>query len=557
VRGLAVALLAAAAAAGPLPPPLPPPGAPPAPAGAASEVDDPLDVLWGHRLVLGPGGAPLVSIRLMEGRPEIAFQAHGRARLRARGGAALEVPAGERFRVTAEGALPAALAHHALLAEAPHADRGRVEAARQLWTKRGARVVQRVVGGVYGLGGRVVDNRRVLLLAEGDGSARAARAFADEALAAHGSRTEPWTEVVRRPAGKLLVHDAAGGVVARGDALVALEVEGDAGFTVAQVEHDVGGTAHGFEDRTYRGRLLLTLDASGRLAAVLALELEELLRGLVPSEMPASVARDALKAQAVTARSNVLAQVGTRHLGDPYALCSEVHCQAYRGASAQVPATDAAVRETRGEALFARGGGGLVDAVYSALCGGHGEDNDAVWSLPPDPSLRGRADLPPAEALRFDRRLSDVRRLRAFLAASPPAWCARGTGPRRDRYRWERRFAPAELDALLAPLGVGHVRTLEVTRRGVSGRARLLVVHGDAGDGAVEGELRIRRLLGNLPSAMFVVEREGEAIRLRGGGWGHGAGMCQWGAVSRAEAGHDYREILRAYYAGAEPARLY
>ena len=48
-----------------------------------------------------------------------------------------------------------------------------------------------------------------------------------------------------------------------------------------------------------------------------------------------------------------------------------------------------------------------------------------------------------------------------------------------------------------------------------------------------------------------------DAVLLRGGGWGHGAGMCQWGAVGRAEAGQGYREILRAYYAGAEVARVY
>ena len=101
------------------------------------------------------------------------------------------------------------------------------------------------------------------------------------------------------------------------------------------------------------------------------------------------------------------------------------------------------------------------------------------------------------------------------------------------------------------------MRSLEVTGRGVSGRARALAVVGDAGRAVVEGELRIRRLLGNLPSAMFVVERGGGGVVLHGGGWGHGVGMCQWGAVGRAEAGQGYREILRAYYSGAEVGRLY
>ncbi len=85
----------------------------------------------------------------------------------------------------------------------------------------------------------------------------------------------------------------------------------------------------------------------------------------------------------------------------------------------------------------------------------------------------------------------------------------------------------------------------------------MLVVEGLAGRAEVQGELRIRRLLGNLPSAMFVVERDGDGVVLHGGGWGHGAGLCQWGAVGRAEAGQGYREILRAYFGGAEVARIY
>jgi SpoIID/LytB domain protein len=73
----------------------------------------------------------------------------------------------------------------------------------------------------------------------------------------------------------------------------------------------------------------------------------------------------------------------------------------------------------------------------------------------------------------------------------------------------------------------------------------------------VHGELAIRRLLRNLPSSMVVIDREGADWVLHGGGWGHGAGMCQWGAIGRAEAGQGYRDILRASFAGAEVVRIY
>jgi SpoIID/LytB domain protein len=273
--------------------------------------------------------------------------------------------------------------------------------------------------------------------------------------------------------------------------------------------------------------------------------------------MPGSSHPEALKAQAVTARSNVLAQIGARHATDPFMLCAEVHCQAYHGDGARTPRSDAAVQATHGEALLAGDDRALVDAVYSAMCGGHGEDNDQVWGNAPDRSLRGRPDLAAGDAARWAGGLADETRLRGFLAEAPDAWCRRPAAARKDRYRWERRFAPAALDAALAPLGVGHVRALSVSARGVSGRARMLRVEGDGGVAEVRGELRIRRALGNLPSAMFVVDRAGEEVVLRGGGWGHGAGMCQWGAVGRAEAGQGYREILRAYYSGAEVAKLY
>ncbi|HUL60707.1 MAG TPA: SpoIID/LytB domain-containing protein [Anaeromyxobacteraceae bacterium] len=541
-----------------LPPPLPPPewAAPSeTPASPATEPDDPLELLWNHRLEFTQRGQPLVTIRLAEGLDEIAFRPRAKARIALRGAPPVEVEGGARLRVRARGALPASLAWWPLLFEASAAERRRVEDARRAWEARGVRVRVRWVGGVYGISGRVVDNRRELLLADGDGGEAWARATV-ERLRARGERPGLHTEVVRRPSGELRIS-GAGGTAATADGALSLEVEGDAGFTLEGVPRE---GAREREDRTYRGRLLVAVDARGKLAAVLAIPLEDLLRGLVPSEMPASVHPEALKAQAVTARSNVLAQIGTRHLTDPYMLCAEVHCQAYLGQGAETARTDEAVRATAGEALFRKEDRTLVDAVYSAMCGGHGEDNEAVWGNAPDPSLRGRLDAPRTEAGRWAASLRDDGALRAFLDAGPggvDAWCRRATLHRPEKFRWERRIPAADADALVAALGVGRLRLLEVAARGVSGRARVLRVVGDAGQAEVQGELRIRRLLGNLPSAMFVVERDGDAFVLRGGGWGHGAGMCQWGAVGRADAGQDYRTILRAYYSGAEVARIY
>jgi stage II sporulation protein D len=544
LAALAAALGQASAAQQPgaLPPPLPPPLAAEALASPADPVPgDPLEVLWGHRIDFS-GGAPVVTIRIAEGRDAIPVSPRAAARLEPRGGAPVRVPAGIRLQARVRGAVPARLAWRPLLAQFDARDRAGLERARAAWEARGVVTATRTAGGVYGIAGHVIDNRRNLLVAAGDFTELSAGAFTVDAWRRLGERPEPMAELVSRPAGTVEVVGPAGEILASGDRVVTIDAPGE-GIAV--------------DDRGYRGRLHLTVDAAGRVAAVLALPLEELLRGLVPSEMPAGAPQEALRAQAVTARSNVLAQIGTRHLADPWALCSDVHCQAYRGEAAQVASTDAAVRATAGQALFGAADGRLVDGVYSAMCGGHGEDNDAVWGGTPSRSLRGRPDLAGDDAAAWAGGLADASRVAAFLAAAPESWCSRAPGARADRYRWERRVPAADLDALAATLGLGAVDALSVESRGVSGRVTALRVDGERGTTTVHGELRIRRLLGNLPSAMFVLSRDGADWIFRGGGWGHGAGMCQWGAIGRAAAGHDYRRILRAYFSDAEVARIY
>jgi peptidoglycan hydrolase-like amidase len=516
---------------------------------------DLLDLLWGHRLDFGVGGQPLITIRIREGQEAIALRPIGPARLALRGGATLDVPAGARLTVRLRDAAPARLEHAPLLAEAAVTDRRTLEAARRDWASRGVPVRSRLVGGVYGIAGRVVDNRREVLLADGDRSLAGAEALAADLMRRHGQRIPLHAEPVERPRGTLLVY-GEGGLLGEADRALSLEPGGEAGASVEAVSHGLDGRA-AREDRRDRGRVLVTVDAGGALAAVNALPLEALLRGLVPSELSAGSPLEALKAQAVAARSNVLAQIGTRHLGDPYVICAEVHCQAYRGTGAETARTDEAVRATAGEALFGRQNRTLVDGVYSSTCGGHGEDADAVWGGAPDPSRRGLPDLPDEFAGLWSGGLRDEGRLRSFLADPPDTFCRRPAAAPRSRYRWERRFTQGELDGLAAGLGVGPVRGLTVLERGVSGRALTLRVEGIGGAADVRGELTIRRLLRNLNSAMFVVDRDGEDWVLRGGGWGHGAGMCQWGAVGRAEAGQGYRDILRGYYAGAEVVRIY
>ena len=250
------------------------------------------------------------------------------------------------------------------------------------------------------------------------------------------------------------------------------------------VEHERSPTAHAREDRAYRGRLYVTLDARGALAAVHGVPLEELLRGIVPSEMPAS--SHARGAEGPGRDRPVERARSDRDTPpDRSRSCSAPRCTA-RPTAARAHAPRAPTRRSARPAAR-RSSDGRTRPWWTRstrrCAAATARTTTRSGGTPPSPSLRGRPDLPAGEAARWTRGLADEPRLRAFLAAAPDAYCRRPAAARRDRYRWERRFQPAELDAALASLGVGKVRAIAVRSRGVSGRARVLEVDGRGGPG--------------------------------------------------------------------------
>ena len=505
-------------------------------------------------------GDPLVPVRLMENTTEVTFASKGRLKLKVSGDPekTVEGPPGSRWSVKLVKGTPATVRARIQLAEFLFADKDGLAAAKTEWTEKGLKVRTHVLGQVFGIAGKVIDNRRYLLLIDeplqtpDQLAPRQAQVLKDLSV-----RTTLLEQVDAPAHAELDLISADGSVIATAKDKITVESEGGAPIEVRQVEYGVGYDNHGFEDRAFRGSLQLMPDKNGKLAVINLVSLEDLLKGLVPSEIFAKAHPEALKAQAVTARSEVLAKIGLKHLADPYLLCTEQHCAVYRGTLGEQATTTAAVEATKGEGLFSKDGH-LVDATYSAVCGGHTENNDVVWGGPPNPSLRGVPDtLPGAKAAVTPAKLS------AFLTAEAPHACKVSSFANPSKYRWEKRFTAKDVDEKVSALGVGQVYAMTVTERGVSGRARLLSISGDQGANVVRSELTIRKLFGMLNSAMFEVRAEKDAKGrptswiFTGGGWGHGVGMCQVGAIGRAEAGHGYREILGHYYSGAQVARIY
>jgi stage II sporulation protein D len=442
------------------------------------------------------------------------------------------------------------LRRHWVLMEAfPYEALDRAEAAAERLGRRHGRARIFTLGTVVGLAGRVVDTRQHRVGVLGSQRRAEAESLRTQVFRERGRAPAILSESARRPTGRVQVR-AAGRLLHVAEGRVCLTTARD-----SLLEWKGRGR--------FAGELYAVPDHAGGLSLVNTVAAERMLAGLIPAEMFASAPEEALKAQAVTARGAVFAKLGHRHLDAPFHLCAQEHCQVYRGVSKEHPRTTRAVEATRG-LLAVRPGSDtrLIASVYSSTCGGFSENNDVVWDQEPAESLRGRIDGPeddPALAPFADGLNED--NIRAWVESYPPTYESRSSFVREDNYRWTRRFTTEELAAL--DLGVGEAKRIEILGRGPGGRVTGVRVWGTAGQREILRELPVRRAFGNLKSGMFVVDHERDAdgrliaVKLTGGGWGHGSGMCQVGAIGRAEQGHSFKEILAHYYNGAVVKRFY
>ena len=276
------------------------------------------------------------------------------------------------------------------------------------------------------------------------------------------------------------------------------------------------------DGRELPGRLEVFIDR-GALVAVNAVDLEQYVAAVVASEVPPKWPAEALRAQAVAARTFAVAQKVAQGPGARAHLGSSVLDQVYRNAARPPqPALDAA-RSTAGEVLTY--GAAPIAAWFSASCGGVSESAEAAFHLEP--------------------------------GAAP---YIRGGDSDDDRREWTVRLPLAEITAALrkAQRMQAEVRGVAVETRTATGRAKDLALATSSGTRPLSA-VELRQLLGynRIPSLLFEVSTEGATALFRGRGSGHGVGLCQWGARSRALAGAGYRDILAHYYPDAEVRRMY
>jgi SpoIID/LytB domain protein len=517
---------------------------------------DKLRILYSTRFTFTPDGVPLVTVEIVSGRKEVHLRAKGGIVVRpdGEGGSAIETDGGESWTITAEAVKPAMIQEWTVVETLQPDDAAGVTAALAKWKERGFEPKSFEIGTVWGVDGAVIDTRDVRIaidpVAAGKGSARST-----EIAKKYGAKTSVHQELVRRPSGTIIAKSEKSGAATIKNPSVLWFVPRKASetITVANVPTNAGGSqlTTGTEDRRYWGAVYVTLDHAGTLTVANAVPEDKLLAGLVPAEMYPDAPASALEAQAIAARTELLQKIGRRNLTDPFLLCSTQQCQVYAGAGKEDPRTTKAVEKTRGMVLL-RDGGGLVDIRYSASCGGHSEDNDAIWGGDPDPSLRGRFD----DAKGAMTKVTDIH---AFLDKDHDAWCSKAGKKGSKSFRWTEKIRADDLSARIAAdiPEVGRVKKLVPKTRGVSGRIGTLTIQGDKGTADVSGDLRIRRLLGGLKSTLFEVERSGDSFVFHGAGFGHGVGMCQMGAIGMANAGRTHPQILGHYYRGTRIHKLY
>ncbi len=509
---------------------------------------------------LDSAGHPVLPVSVFEHGTQIEVSAPGGLRVLGTGDGSVEfrLPGSKPLIVTATDLKPGRKDYWVAVSRAPANDLLSLRRVIKTWKAWGHRVRPRGMGATYGLKGRVLDTRATVLCLDTPFPTDAAARKRAAILAAERHRDVfVHTELAEPPTARLSATSAAGAEVRAADVLWFEAATPGAQLTV--VGHGPGPD----RQMLLPGRVYVVPGDGGGLAVVNEVRIETLLEGVVAAEIFSSAPPAALRAQAVAARTDLLAKVGLRHRSDPFSICSEVHCQAYRGARRIPKSIAAAVHFTRGQVLTGQDGR-LVDTFYHAASGGHTEHNENAWRMNPHPCLRGRSDLQPGAVDHLAGGPTEAA-VKALLDGPDRSFAA-ASGKNKKVLRWSVTRTWPEIRSHMAKVGVHKpVRALRILKRGVSGRiieVELTLV--DDRKVRIWGELRIRRAFHALRSSLFLVTPgplggDGAPVswRFRGAGFGHGVGLDQTGAYGRAKRGQTFPQILSHYYNGSRLEKLY
>lgn len=326
-----------------------------------------------------------------------------------------------------------------------------------------------------------------------------------------------------------------------------------------------------FQDRVYNGSLEFRINNQGKLMVISEIPLESYLKRVIFSEIGTELPVEFSKSLAIVCRSEVLARVEHKHLGDPYDMCDWGHCLRYYGEEFSDENIDKAIEETRGQVIFTKDV--ICDAYFNLICGGHTEDATGVWEIDEAPQFHGKYDW--KEVPKDFTTLQDEEMVRKWILSRPDAWCnlrGRNVPPSLEQYkkyfRWEVNYTRKELEEIILKKtgqDIGDLFDIVPLRRGRSGRLKEIELMGSLKNYRIRGELNIRESLAHeyLESSCFIVEKELDEVgtpitfNLVGAGQGHGVGMCKTGAAVMALEGYKWEDILKHYFENCDIKSIY
>ncbi len=274
----------------------------------------------------------------------------------------------------------------------------------------------------------------------------------------------------------------------------------------------------------YRHALKIWRDSGKALSVVNEIDLEDYLKGVLPWEANPEWSVEVLKAQAVASRTFALFKA-IENQKKRYAVSKGVLSQVYGGKNLEDPKTDKAIEATRGEILTYDGK--IFPAYFHSTCGGKTTQAEYLWDVEAHPALKG---------VTCD-----------FCRSS-------------KHYKWEAELTKAEIEKKLKKhrINVPGIRGLAATQKDASGRAKKFEIEYAGGKKKIHSnDFRIWMDPAKLRSTLiYAIYDEGDHFRLKGRGWGHGVGMCQFGAKQLSDLGYSYREILEYYYPGSAIRQL-
>jgi stage II sporulation protein D len=297
-------------------------------------------------------------------------------------------------------------------------------------------------------------------------------------------------------------------------------------ITVSAIRANEMILSHGKEERRLAGLLRFTA-RKGRLQVVNTMPSEVYVLGIVEPELGSvDVHPESVKAQIVASRSYLMSMRG-RHSHDGYDFCDGPHCQAFGGLAAIKPQILAVATAVRSKYLSFKGK--VIPAFYHDSCGGVTAAAEQVWPVSPLPYLKVVRD----------------GGLETYCRYAP-------------RANWERSIERKLIRRCLTSAGVitagAPFRMLRVSARDGSGRAKTISFdsNGPVHVSAQRFRVLINRYYGSevIPSTFFSISPAPGRVTLQGRGWGHGVGLCQWGAMQMAREGKSFEQILQHYYPG-------